>query len=833
MRLALTLDEISADDAARVGGKAYGCARLRQAGFPVPDGIAVGGDAMNALAATMELGAWLAQLPEGARLAVRSSAADEDGIGHSFAGIHDTWLNVRPDAVSEAMRACWVSVTAPRALAYRQTQGLQVDDICGGILVQLMVESVASGVAFTINPVTGNRDEMVISAAWGLGEAVVAGHVQADEFVVAKYDGAVQSSSIGDKRHRVLSEAGVSRLVETDARERAAPSLSDAQLAELAALLLRVERHHGAPQDIEWCHDGERFWIVQSRPVTIAPSPAKRDVQWTRANSREVLPDLPSPQAREAICDIVNRGYRQALGRIAAPVSEIGPVDKSFFGRLYINVEHYRHLGRLAGQKPADVLRGMGHQGPIDPEDERAVRAPAREVLRCLPDIVRLTAKQLVMGQIMRRFEEEVRVAVDTLNHTDPSSLPDAEIWATLRAGNEAAVRAVGVILLVGGVVSIADLFRAMCARYGFPADTLLQSHLAAGEKSVSSQQAFDLLALAQHARHEEGTRAYFTNADGSFDDLRKVLQGTEFLAAFERFLEKYGHRGPYESDWSLPRYREDPTSLLFTIGVHVRAPQGAAAEEILSRQARVAAEVWAAFATQVPRWQRPAVLPFVRWLLARIQRFFRWRELGRSEDVRRLSALRPWHLVMAGRFVERGWIDARDDYFLLLLPEVEAAINDTTAAAGLRHTVMRRKTEIAAWRQLEMPLFMRESELPRLIRRATADLPATEVSTLHGMCVSAGVAEGEVVVLREPGEFARMKRGAILVAPATDPAWTPLFTLAAGVIVEIGGMLSHASTIAREYGLPALANVKDATRRLKDGDRVRLDATGGVVEII
>jgi phosphoenolpyruvate synthase/pyruvate phosphate dikinase len=131
------------------------------------------------------------------------------------------------------------------------------------------------------------------------------------------------------------------------------------------------------------------------------------------------------------------------------------------------------------------------------------------------------------------------------------------------------------------------------------------------------------------------------------------------------------------------------------------------------------------------------------------------------------------------------------------------------------------------------MPLFMRESELPRLIRRATADLPAAEVSTLHGTCVSPGVAEGEVMVLREPSEFARMKRGAILVAPATDPSWNPLFTLAAGVIVEIGGMLSHASTVAREYGLPALANVKDATRRLNDGDRVHLDATGGVVEIV
>ena len=697
-----------------------------------------------------------------------------------------------------------------------------------------MVEPVTSGVAFTVNPVTGDRDEMVISASWGLGEAVAAGHVQADEFVVTKHDGAVQSTLIGDKRHRVIWEAGVSRLVETDAHERVAPSLSAAQLAELTVLLRRIERHHGAPQDIEWCYDGERFWIVQSRPVTMAPPRRKRDVQWTRANAREVLPDLPSPQVLAASCDLVGRGLGAFFGRLEGPVSEIGPVNKSFLGRLYFNMEYFRHLARFAGQKPADLLRRLGHQGDLDPEDERVVRAPARELLRCLPDLLRIGGRQLVLGRVVSRFVEKVRVAVDTLEHADASSLPDAEIWAVMCEGDEAAVREVGVMLLLAGsMLSLEDMLRSMCERYEFPTQTLLLTHLAAGAKSVSSEQAFDLLALAHRARCEERTRAYFAHGPESVDGFREALQGTKFLAAFERFLEDYGHRGPYESDWSLPRYREDPTPLLFTIGAHVRSAQCVAAEEIRSRQEREAAVTWAAFVAQVPRWQQSVVLPVARWLLVRIKRLYQWRELVRSEDVRHGSALRPWHLILAGRFVERGWIKAPDDYFFLLLGEVEAAIRDAAAAAGLRDVVTRRKTEITAWRHLEMPLLMRESELPRLIRRATADLPAAAVSTLHGMCVSAGCAEGEVVVLREPSEFARMKRGAILVAPATDPSWTPLFTLASGVIVEIGGMLSHASTIAREYGLPALANVKDATRRLKDGDRVRLDATGGVVEIV
>ena len=353
MRRALPLDEITAADAPRVGGKAYGCARLRQAGFPVPDGIALGREAMSAAGgARRSSDTWLAHLPEGARLAVRSSAADEDGAGHSFAGIHDTWLNVRPDAVPEAVRACWASVTAPRALAYRQTQGLQVDGIRGGVLVQLMVDPVASGVAFTVNPVTGNRDEMVISAAWGLGEAVVAGHVQPDEFVVAKRDGAVQSTSIGDKRHRVLSEAGVSRLVETDARERAAPSLSDAQLAELAALLLRIET---APRRAA----GHR--VVPRRPALLDRTVAPGDDGCHPGGNAIPSGRAPTCAKRYPTCPHRRHSRRSATSWTARRTTSSDDwrgrwprsvrVNKSFFGRRYFNVEHLRHYARIAGRE--------------------------------------------------------------------------------------------------------------------------------------------------------------------------------------------------------------------------------------------------------------------------------------------------------------------------------------------------------------------------------------------------------------------------------------------------------------------------------------------------
>jgi len=217
-----------------------------------------------------------------------------------------------------------------------------------------------------------------------------------------------------------------------------------------------------------------------------------------------------------------------------------------------------------------------------------------------------------------------------------------------------------------------------------------------------------------------------------------------------------------------------------------------------------------------------------VRWTLRRLKQQYVWREHVRSDLTRVVSRIRAWHLVLADRFVERGWIDRRDDYFLLQLDEVKRAALDPTQGAGLRAIASRRAAQLAAERDLRMPLLMRESELPALLAASHSVRP--DSGDLTGLCVSPGAVEAEVVVMQDPSEFASMKRGAILVAPATDPSWTPLFTLASGVIVEVGGMLSHASTIAREYGLPALANVKNATRLLKTGDRVRLDASGGRV---
>jgi len=809
------LDDITRDDLPLVGGKAFNCARLKQAGIPVPDGLVISTDAADAEIHQLASDPWLTSLPAGALFAVRSSGIGEDSEGHSFAGVHETQLNVARDQIIEAVLICRRSATSEQAIAYRRARQLDDEKARIGVLVQHMVAAVTSGVAFTVNPITG-ADEIFINAAPGLGEALVSGRITPDEFRLRKSD------------LSVLSSRKVSDTSDTS---------DTSDLAALGRLLIRIEQLYGAPQDVEWCHDGQQYWIVQSRPVTttrrelITKNSELRgpDPEWTRANLAEVLPDQLSPQALSVYVDLLNLGERRFFGRLMAPDSELGPIVTSFHGRMYFNLSQLRHVIRLAGAPPADMLRSLGHSEQIRPEDEIATRPPLRDVLRALPDFLRLAVNDLRAAHVFRDHEARTEQALARLAAVDPRTLSDHDISATFQWWLAIAPDSLKAVFVMSSVHFREDFLRKACVTVGFSYDRLVYPQLAAGERSVSTQQAVDLVALANVAGHEAATMAYLLKNDGSFADYRTVLEGTMFLERFERFLERYGHRGRYESDWAIPRLHENPAPALFAIREQLRdRPQDMRA--VAERHAADAAAAWRAFEAKLTRWQRWTLLPRMRSTVRRLKKQYVWREQVRSDFTRVLSRIRAWHLVLADRFVDRGWIAHRDDYFLLRMDEVKRVAEDPNRGPALRTIVERSAAELAAERDLQMPLLMRESELPRLLRRGRT-AAAGDGGDLTGLCVSLGSVEAEVVVLRDPSEFTKMKRGAILVAPATDPSWTPLFTLASGVIVEVGGMLSHASTIAREYGLPALANVRDATRILKTGDRVRLDASGGRVQ--
>jgi pyruvate,water dikinase len=809
------LDEITAADEPRTGSKAYNCARLKLAGFPVPDGFVVLSTATDADIARASRHPWFDTRAPDALFAVRSSGIGEDGQGHSFAGIHETRLNVRREEVDAAVTACRASARSSRAIAYRRAVGMPTDGIESAVLVQSMVQAVTAGVAFTINPLTGARDEMIVNASWGLGEALVSGQIEPDEIGIRKTDRHVLWQRTGDRTGTEATEA---------------PCLTPSQLDELATLLVAIEKHYGAPQDVEWCHDGRAFWVVQSRPVTAEAAPTG-ETEWTRANFAEVFPEHTSPQAHAAFETLLNEAERLQMGGLLAPAVELGPIAKSFHGRLYFNASQLRRVCSIIGIPPAMALQSLGHPGGVQPEDEQIVYASIGKRLAAVPDLLRIGWQHLTIASIVRKHEERMRAYFDDLTARRPEDFTDEQIWVFFEQWSREAPRQLQVVLLLAAVLFYEGPLRTLCRKLGFPFERLVYPHLAAGERSVSAQQAYDLVALARIGRDDPRVLQCLDGEPPSLSELTRELSGTPFLAAFERFLEHYGHRGLYESDWALPRFSEDPAPVLRAISAHLKDTREKDPADTAARQAQDAAESWREFEARLTMWQRWAVVPLVRRSIRRIKQYYLWRERARSEMIRILAVIRKWHLVMAERFVNRGWLTSRDEYFLIRLDEIEAVIRGKADPLTLRTIAAERRVEVEKQRSLSMPLLMRESELPRLLRASRVSGAARDATRLDGHPVSAGYVEADVVVVHHPGDFGRMKRGAILVARATDPSWTPLFTLASGVIVEVGGVLSHASTVAREYGLPALANVKQATRLLRTGERVRLDAVQGFVE--
>ena len=369
----------------------------------MPDGLVIFADAGDDAAAAVAAHPWFDGVPTDCLFAVRSSGIGEDSPTHSFAGIHETLLDVPRGGLAAAVAACRASARSPRAHAYRQAAGLSVDSIEIAVLIQRMVRSEVSGVGFTVNPITGLADEIVINAARGLGEALVSGSIDPDEYIVRK--------GTNELLLRHLGEGGAN----------GAAALSDDEIAALAALLQKVEAHYGAPQDVEWCRDGAGFWIVQSRPVTAVRSSDALDLEWTRANLAEVFPDLLSPQSRAAFEELLTKGQRLNLGGLAAPDSELGPPVKSFAGRMYLNLSQARRICRIGGIAPAAMLRSLGHAEAISAEDEVAPRPPIVDLIRALPHFARIAGRHLRAARIVRAHQERMAAYLARVKAIDPS----------------------------------------------------------------------------------------------------------------------------------------------------------------------------------------------------------------------------------------------------------------------------------------------------------------------------------------------------------------------------------------------------------------------------
>jgi pyruvate,water dikinase len=758
-----------------VGGKGASLSRLVRAGFSVPPGFCVTTSAYRDHAVPADaIARAYAGLGDDAPVAVRSSATAEDLPGMSAAGQYDTYLNISGEAaVLDAVRRCWASLGSERATAYRARQA--ADDVAMAVVVQRMVPADAAGVMFTADPVSGARDRVVICANWGLGESVVSGDVTPDIAVVE--NGTLVSYQIGSKATFTTS-SGSQR---TPADRRHAKVLSAEQANTLATTGLAIEKLYGQPMDIEWALAGDKFSVLQARPIT-GPredwnDSLDGDYLWSNGNLGEALPDVMTPATWSFIKLFMSRmmfpptmsGYR-GYGRVG--------------GRFYVNVSVSMALESLAGISPRRFVTLLGPiLGKLPPVDD---------IPR--PRLPRWKSARMVLGAVSmaRRARADYKRMPEFL-----ASSPGRcdELRASISQTSDAA--------------ELARLWPDQVRPLIVESASMLT---AAGSRNTA------LLTIPGKLTALVGEpKAALLLSGGELASLGLVL-GLTRLARGEidrdTFIREYGHRGPHEAELSIPRPAEDPAWLDEQLAAAGDAPT------MLARQVAARAAAWKKLDHETASK--------ARLLVGRWAPIARDREAARSEVVRTAWVARTW-IRRAGELTGHG-----DDLFLLSFDEiVDVLRGDGTPLAALAG----RRASYETYRGLPpYPALIRGHFDPvRWASDPSSYHPVLSPTgdTITGFPGAAGVVTGVARVLRSVSQAADLVDGEILVTTVTNVGWTPVFPRAAAVVTDVGAPLSHAAIVARELGIPAVVGCGNATMGIGTGDRIRVDGAAGTVEIV
>lgn len=798
------------------GGKARGLHEIARAGLPVPPAWVVlpdaGDGAISALAGALAARGVV-------RVAVRSSAADEDGGVHSFAGIHETALCVPLDRLAAAVDTVSASPLAARAAAYRRQHGLPPATEPCAVVVQEMVDADWAGVAF------GRGGGVLVEAVEGLGEVAVNGDASPELLELVPEGGSWRVARRWPRRQAFALRAGAAGI------ERVAPGGDRSELpgpvaAEIARGTAALERTAGMPLDVEWAARGGAVAFLQARPQT-RPLDAglPPGETWTRTNIRELMPEVVSALGASLTLPALDRYFASFVRAMGVPVPDGIPLITVVAGRAVANERTFCAIADAVGvpREWTQILQGAAG------EATNALRPPDwRRMLRRLDILVRLAAFGAGAERRARRHMAARAPVREARAAAPPSGLSDDAVLARVRAvtADEVgdALRTVNRVLVAFNQA----LSSAAMALRAHPAPAALIARLVDPELvSVTTRQLEDLIEIARAMRGWDGAADFLSNVDpahAAHGTWRQALP-PELWTRVERWLEAYGHRGPYESEPARPRLAEDLRLLASALRPLVL---GDAPEPAEARRARRRADAEAAWREVDARCGRLARLR-ARGPARALGRLMALREEVRSEWMRDWALLRRDLLELGQRLVARGSLDAVDDVFHLTADELSRALADR--AFDARSAVARQRARVAAWRRLEVPNRFTTEDVPSFARRGAA--AGGGAAVLRGTAVSPGEAEGRACVLRSPEDEAKLERGGILVAPATDPGWTPLFARASAVVVELGGVMSHSATVAREYGLPCVSNVAGAVGRVQDGDLLRVDGTHGTVEIV
>ncbi|HZA72840.1 MAG TPA: PEP/pyruvate-binding domain-containing protein [Propionibacteriaceae bacterium] len=878
--LVVRFDSVETSSLATVGGKALNLGILSAAGFSVPTGFVVTTQAYElavgdrvarllvelnttvdpvAAAERVRASILAAPVPEEVReqvlaayrklgpdiaVAVRSSATAEDLAFASFAGQQDTFLNiVGQDAVIDAVRRCWASLWTDRAVDYRARNGIDQGSVRLAVVIQEMVQARTAGVLFTADPVTGTRHHTVIDASPGLGEAVVSGAVNPDRFVVDSTAGEILSRRIGDKRMLIRARTtggGVERVERSE--DEGGPSLTDPQINALTNLGRQVQDHFGSPQDIEWALDESgTVWLTQARPITtLYPVPEEVEELTTRAymclSLAQGLTRPITPMGLAAF-RLIASSVASAAGHPPADPLRGPAAYRSIGQRLFVDITPVvrNRIGRHAmltvfgvmEARAAAVIRRLTADprfAPVPASPLRTLRPVARVVLRVgVPRRILLAA--LSPSRAYRAIDDvEARLRSDLV--VPPDATPEQRLDHVQRQLSGR------VFLLMPTVIGYAaagflllGLARRLLGDLAGPGE--LQSILRGLPHNVTTEMDLELWRLTERIRGD-GEAAQAVDAR-PVAELTGAYHRAELPQTAQRglaeFLRTYGHRAVAEIDLGMPRWSDDPTHLLGVIKNYLRLTDQDRSPSHQFTEGNEQAEKMVVELVGRARRRGRVRARVVGFGLRRARQLAGLRERPKFMLVLALAAVRQQLGLVGEILADQERIARSDDIFFLDLAEVRQGLAGENLSA------------LVEQRRAAYELELRRRHVPRvLLSDGTEPEAVGAVAAADGALVgspaSAGVVTSRARVVLDP-VGAHLEPGEILVAPSTDPGWTPLFLTAGGLVMEMGGSNSHGAVVAREYGIPAVVGVPDATTQITSGQLITVDGAAGSVQMV
>ncbi|SHN63814.1 phosphoenolpyruvate synthase [Desulfitobacterium chlororespirans] len=883
----LFFNDIDQKDLPLVGGKGANLGEMTKAGFPVPDGFCVTTtsyqeflninnlheyiaetikdadlDTIKPIGSAIRERLRMAEIPQSVKeavlqalqksgtqhyYAIRSSATAEDLAFASFAGQQDTYLNIKgEEEVLDALRNCWASLFTDRAILYRMQNGIDQEKVYMSVVIQRMIFPEVSGIMFTADPVSGHRGLISIDAGYGLGEALVSGLVSPDIYTFNKASGQIQSKSIAEKKLAILPvPGGGTEKVAITGEKATRQVLDDTLIQDLAALGKTIEQHYGCPQDIEWClssglssHGSPTLSILQSRAITSLyplPAPLPQDNAlhvYISLNHIQVMTDPISPLGIDMLRLMLpfDKGARsaeeyqrvkEAAGRVYIDISEILALKtaRKVFPLFFKNVD------ALAAEAMAELINRPGFTDRIKKNEETA---------RAFKHFF----KPIVLKAIQNILFKKPEGAIQSVNEYIEHRVRDAE--KAIEQAKPGTDRLEAIRRTADFTADFRNLLpRLMPAIASFKAlehweEKLLGSRnytnvLVTGlEGNITTEMGLLIGDLADQVRRSPDLIHEFESEDyGTLFTRIHNLPGHEaFKESFHSFMIKYDMRAAGEIDMAKDRWSEHPESLVKSILAIVHsAPEGIHRQEyqLTKEKALQAANE---LIKEVERKHGKLKTKIMRRLIRIARNYLPVREHPKYLIMKLILLCKRAFLAEAKHLAEKGLLTTEKDIFYVSFWELYQAIQDNRSLIEL---VENRKEEYRHFKKLGAPrLLTSDGEEPKASYQRK-DLPA---GSLIGMPVSSGMIEGIARVVTDPAE-ASVNKGEILVAPFTDPGWTPLFINASGLVMEVGGLLTHGTVVAREYGIPAVVGIADATKKIKTGQKIRVEGNAGYVLIL